>query len=98
MPQISLKAARVNANLTQAEVAKRLHKNKQTITNWENGKTKVSAADLLILCDMYKISPSAIQDGLPCSRLALRQIACLRLPLCSVSDRRLRNTEAVSDS
>lgn len=60
MPQISLKAARVNANLTQAEVAKRLHKNKQTITNWESGKTKVSAADLLILCDMYKISPSAI--------------------------------------
>ena len=60
MPQISLKAARVNANLTQAEVAKRLHKNKQTITNWESGKTKVSAADLLILCDMYKISPSDI--------------------------------------
>ena len=56
MPQISLKAARVNANLTQAEVAKRLHKNKQTITNWESGKTKVSAADLLVLCNMYKIS------------------------------------------
>ena len=61
MPQISLKAARVNANLTQAEVAKRLHKNKQTITNWESGKTKVSAAVLLVLCDMYKISPSAIR-------------------------------------
>lgn len=60
MPQISLKAARVNANLTQAEVAKRLHKNKQTITNWESGKTKISAADLLVLCDMYKISPIAI--------------------------------------
>lgn len=60
MPQISLKAARVNANLTQAEVATRLHKNKQTIVNWENGKTKVSAADLLVLCDMYKIPPSAI--------------------------------------
>lgn len=60
MPQISLKAARVNANLTQAEVAKRLHKNKQTITNWESGKTKISAADLLVLCNMYKISPIAI--------------------------------------
>lgn len=58
--QVSLKAARVNANLTQAEVAKRLHKNKQTITNWESGKTKISAADLLVLCDMYKISPIAI--------------------------------------
>ena len=60
MPQISLKAARVNANLTQAEVAKRIHKSKQTITNWESGKTKVSAADLLVLCEMYKISQSAI--------------------------------------
>lgn len=58
--QISLKAARVNANLTQAEVAKRLHKSKQTIINWECGKTKVSAANLLILCDMYKISPWVI--------------------------------------
>ena len=59
--QISLKAARVNANLTQAEVAKRLHKSKQTITNWESGKTKISAADLLVLCDMYKISQSVIR-------------------------------------
>ena len=61
MPQISLKAARVNANLTQAEVAKRLHRSKQTITNWESGKTKISAADLLVLCDMYKISQSVIR-------------------------------------
>ena len=60
MLQITLKAARVNANLTQVEVAKRLHKNKQTIINWESGKTKVSATDLLVLCDMYKIPPWAI--------------------------------------
>lgn len=60
MVAISLKAARVNASMTQAEVATRLHKSKQTIVNWESGKTKVSAADLVKLCDIYKISPDFI--------------------------------------
>jgi len=60
MPQISLRAARVEANMTQAEVAEKLHKNKQTIANWENGRTKISAEDLLSLCDMYRLPPSAI--------------------------------------
>ena len=36
--KISLKAARANANLTQADVAKALRKSKQTVVNWENGK------------------------------------------------------------
>lgn len=60
MVAISLKAARVNASMTQAEVAARLHRSKQTIVNWENGRTKVSAADLVRLCDIYKISPDFI--------------------------------------
>ena len=36
--QISLAAARVNAGLTQADVAKEMRLNKQTIVNWEKGK------------------------------------------------------------
>ena len=32
--KISLKAARVNANMTQEQVAKAVHRNKQTIVNW----------------------------------------------------------------
>ena len=53
MVQISLKAARVNANMTQEQVAKHLHKGKQTITNWENGHTSIDAANFTALCKMY---------------------------------------------
>ena len=35
MPKISLKAARVNAEMTQDDVARVLHRTKQTIVNWE---------------------------------------------------------------
>lgn len=37
--KISIAAARVNANKTQAEVASALHVGKQTVVSWENGKT-----------------------------------------------------------
>ena len=37
--KITLKAARVNADLTQEEVAKKLKKSKNTIVNYENGKS-----------------------------------------------------------
>jgi len=37
--KISMRAARVNANKTQAELAEALHVGKQTIVSWESGKT-----------------------------------------------------------
>lgn len=58
--QISLKAARVNAGLTQEDVAQALHKNKQTIVNWENGKTAIDIGNFMILCQMYEIDPKNI--------------------------------------
>ncbi|WP_196605788.1 helix-turn-helix transcriptional regulator [Pectinatus haikarae] len=58
--QISLRAARVNANLTQKDVALHLCKNKQTIVNWENGKTPIDMANFDALCRLYKISANYI--------------------------------------
>ena len=55
MLRITLKAARVNSELTQAEVAMALHKTKQTIVNWENGKTEIKYHDLLRLSELYAI-------------------------------------------
>lgn len=37
--KLTLKAARVNAGLTQEEVAKTVKKSKNTIVNYENGKS-----------------------------------------------------------
>lgn len=51
--KISLRAARVNAGFTQADVAKKLRKNKQTIVNWENGKTEIDKANFYSLCHIY---------------------------------------------
>ena len=37
-PMISLKAARVNANLTQAQAAKEIHIDRRTLQHYESGK------------------------------------------------------------
>lgn len=54
--QISLKAARVNAGFSQNEVATRLNRTKETISNWENGKVSMRAEDFKALCSLYQIS------------------------------------------
>lgn len=53
--QISLAAARVNANLTQEAVSKALHVSKQTVVNWENGKTVPTFIVLSSLSNLYGI-------------------------------------------
>lgn len=58
--KISLAAARVNARMTQEDVAKIMHISKQTIANWENGKTIPKIASLEKLCDIYNIPPNFI--------------------------------------
>ncbi|MDE6469734.1 MAG: helix-turn-helix domain-containing protein [Eubacterium sp.] len=42
--KISLKAARVNANLSQEQLAKILGVSKTTVNKWENAKTSISAS------------------------------------------------------
>lgn len=37
--KVTLKAARINAGLTQSEAASRLDVSKDSISNWERGKT-----------------------------------------------------------
>ena len=58
--QISLAAARVNAKMTQEDVAKKMHKTKQTIINWEKGKTMPGIPELNMLADLYGISTDNI--------------------------------------
>lgn len=53
--QISLAAARVNAGLTQDDVAKRVGVSKRTVINWEKGYIKPNAATLNMLSGIYRI-------------------------------------------
>ena len=55
IPKFKLKAARVNKEMTQGDVAKALGRNKQTIVNWENGVTEIKVRDLLQLSELYGI-------------------------------------------
>ena len=53
--QISLAAARVNAKLTQEEVANMMKIGKRTIINWEKGGSIPSFSDVKMLSDIYGI-------------------------------------------
>ena len=53
--QISLAAARVNAGLTQEDVAKALKVGKQTIVSWEKGKSEPKMSQGRELSELYKI-------------------------------------------
>ena len=53
--QITLAAARVNARMTQEDVAKRLNLSKTTIVNWEKGKVRPGTAQFEALCRIYHI-------------------------------------------
>lgn len=46
--KIRLSAVRVNAGLSQEELANKMHVSRATIVNWENNKVKMSEADLTL--------------------------------------------------
>lgn len=53
--QISLAAARVNAQKTQEEVAKALKVGKQTIVSWEKGESEPRISQARMLSELYQI-------------------------------------------
>ena len=58
--QISLAAARVNAGMTQEEVASKFKVTKQTIVNWEKGRKELKPAEFNMLSDLYGIPKNNI--------------------------------------
>ncbi len=53
--QISLAAARVNAKLTQDEVAREMKVSKNTVVAWENGKAEPKISQARELSKLYCI-------------------------------------------
>ena len=56
MKKISLKAARVNAGLSQKEAAKILDISNKTLCSWENGKTYPDQPMIEKLCILYGVT------------------------------------------
>ena len=59
----SLRAARVNAGLTQEQVAHRLGRNIMTVSSWESGKTNPKWSDLKKLSKLYQSEIGALRIG-----------------------------------
>lgn len=58
--KISMKAARVNANKTQEELAKALKVSKQTIVSWETGRTSPTVEKARKYCEVCNAPYDAI--------------------------------------
>ncbi len=58
--KISLAAARVNAKMTQSDVAQKMHITPNTLINWEKGRTSPTIGQAQELCQMYKMPFDAI--------------------------------------
>lgn len=56
MLKISLKAARINAGLSQKEAAKLLKVSNKTLQSWESGKTAPGAKYIDAICVLYHVS------------------------------------------
>ena len=54
--KITLEAARVNAGLTQKEVAEELKVSNKTVGSWEKGITFPAADKIDALCNLYGVS------------------------------------------
>ena len=55
MYTISLKAARINADMLQTDVSTKMGVTNQTICNWETGQTRVSEPNMRLLAIIYGI-------------------------------------------
>ena len=58
-----LKDARIKSNLTQEQVAEQIFVSRQTISNWENGKTYPDIISIIKLSDIYDISLDIMLKG-----------------------------------
>lgn len=56
MLKITLKAARINAGLSQKEAAKTIGVSNKTLHNWENGISSPDAKYVDAMCELYKVS------------------------------------------
>lgn len=51
-----IKIKRKHLNLTQDELADKIHVSRQTISSWENSKSLPDVTSLILLSDVYEIS------------------------------------------
>lgn len=69
MRRISIKAARVASNMTQAELAEKMGVNRRTVLCWERGKQRMSKPNVIAFCAITGFSEDEIflpETNAPC--------------------------------
>ena len=59
----AIKKKRNENNITQEQIAEMIFVSRQTISNWENGKSYPDIKSSVLLCDIYKISLEELVRG-----------------------------------
>lgn len=64
--KVSIKGARIEKHMTQKQAADAMNVTKETISNWERGRTAPTAPQLIALCNLYgvKLSDIFLPDNL----------------------------------
>ena len=79
-----LSQARKARQMTQAELAKRMHVSRQMVSHWENGRVTPNEETARQLCELLDISEQAEKPQAPARRLsrwlpvAARSAPCVR--------------------
>ncbi len=60
---VKIKDARLASNLTQEQVAEALGISRQTVSNWENGKTYPDIINVIKMSDLYHVSLDHLLKG-----------------------------------
>ena len=60
-----LKQRRNTLQMTQEEVAEKIHVSRQTISNWENGRNLPDINSLILISEIYAISLDELMKGDP---------------------------------
>ncbi|MCD7858656.1 MAG: helix-turn-helix transcriptional regulator [Firmicutes bacterium] len=58
-----LKKARAGADMTPEQVAEKIGVSRQTISNWENGKTLPDVMSVIKLSDLYQVTLDELLKG-----------------------------------
>ena len=56
MAKMTLKAARVNVDLSQKDAASKLGVSNKTLGNWESGASFPKADQIISICNLYGVS------------------------------------------
>lgn len=60
MAKVTLAAARIAANMTQADIADKMDVSRQTVIDWESGKREMKTAYLYMFCGLTGFSEDDI--------------------------------------